>query len=249
MLFSAPSQSGSNRTWNASQTITFASSSFHGTSENTSFWAETHTREDTRIQDENREDFESAVLSRRSTHQPDTQIGIAKGSSKPIDDRSSNRHAHPEGSLASSNENFRSPLGFHIPEPILREAIQTASNWHFTLYQGPGGGNDRVKVHYCKSKETTEKIAQLFLDEDVVGFDLEWKPSASLSDGITKNVSLIQIASEERVLLAHIARYPDAATSDKEQRVDDFVAPSLRKIMYDISVILRYTSCPFPRRL
>ena len=78
----------------------------------------------------------------------------------------------------------------------------------------------------------------MFLDQEVVGFDVEWKPSSSASDGITKNVALIQIANEERVLLAHIARYPGAATSEKEQRVEDFVAPSLKKIMYDISLCL-----------
>ena len=118
---------------------------------------------------------------------------------------------------------------------MLAEPTSTASYWHFTLYQGPGGDKDKVKVHYCKSKETTEKIAQLFLNEEVIGFDIEWKPNSSISEGITKNVSLIQIASEERVLLAHIARYPNAATSEKEYQVDDFVAPSLKKIMYGLS--------------
>ena len=114
---------------------------------------------------------------------------------------------------------------------MLAEPTSTASYWHFTLYQGPGGDGDKVKVHYCKNKETTEKIAQLFLDEEVIGFDIEWRPNSSKTDGITKNVSLIQIASERRVLLAHIAQYPNAASSEKEQKVEDFVAPSLKKIM------------------
>ncbi len=118
---------------------------------------------------------------------------------------------------------------------MLAEPTSTASYWHFSLYQGPGGDGDKVKVHYCKNKETTEKIAQLFLDEEVIGFDIEWRPKSSKADGITKNVSLIQIASERRVLLAHIAQYPNAASSEKEQKVEDFVAPSLKKIMYDLS--------------
>ena len=118
---------------------------------------------------------------------------------------------------------------------MLAEPTSTASYWHFTLYQGPGGDGDKVKVHYCKSKETTEKVAQLFLDKEVIGFDIEWQPEASAADGIIKNVSLIQIASEERILLAHIARYPNAANSEKEQRIEDFVAPSLKKIMYGTS--------------
>ena len=156
------------------------------------------------------------------------------------DGSSSSNTGQPQGCPATEIQAFRSPLGFHIPESKLRDAMlaeptSTASYWHFTLYQGPGGERDKVKVHYCKNKETTEKIAQLFLDEEVIGFDIEWKPNSSASDGITRNVSLIQIASEERVLLAHVARYPNAAISEKEQRVDDFVAPSLKKIMYGIS--------------
>ena len=115
---------------------------------------------------------------------------------------------------------------------MLAEPTSAASYWQFTLYQGPGGDTDKVKVHYCKNKEATEKVAQLFLDEEVIGFDIEWKPNSSATDGITKNVALIQLASEKRVLLAHIARYPNAAISEKEQKVEDFVAPSLKKIMY-----------------
>lgn len=154
------------------------------------------------------------------------------------DDAHSSRIGFPENCVSDITA-FRTPLGFHIPESKLRDAMlakptSTASYWHFTLYQGPGGDRDKVKVHYCKTNEATERIAQLFLDEEVIGFDIEWHPSASAADGITKNVSLIQIASEERVLLAHIARYPNAAISEQEQRVEDFVAPSLKKIMYGI---------------
>ena len=148
--------------------------------------------------------------------------------------------AQSEGCPPSNDEPFRTPLGFHIPKvklqnAMLAEPTSTASFWHFTLYQGPGGDKDKVKVHYCKNKEATEKVAQLFLDEEVLGFDIEWKPSSSATDGIAKNVSLIQIASEERVLLAHIARYPNAAISETEQRVDDFVTPSLKKLLYGLS--------------
>ena len=171
---------------------------------------------------------------------PETECGSTELNSSSNGDGNSSNTGDPDGCPATDIQRFRSPLGFHIPESKLRDAMlaeptSTASYWHFTLYQGPGGERDKVKVHYCKSKETTEKIAQLFLDKEVIGFDIEWKPNSSATDGITKNVSLIQIASEERVLLAHVARYPNAAISEKEQRVEDFVAPSLKKIMYGIS--------------
>ena len=125
---------------------------------------------------------------------------------------------------------FSTPLGYHIPKAKLQQAIDAAPSvmaayWQYTLYQGPGGEKDKVKVHYCKSKESTERISQLFLDEEVIGFDIEWTVNATTTDGIKKNVALIQIASEERIALFHIARYANATA------VDDFVAPTFKRIM------------------
>ena len=126
------------------------------------------------------------------------------------------------------------PAGqYHIPEVKLKEAMlssqsTTAAYWRYSLYEHPTKG--KVKVHYCKSKETTERTAQLFLGKDVVGFDIEWKPQAQATDGLKKNVSLIQLASEERIALFHIARYP------KGETVDDFLAPTLKSIMEDPNI-------------
>ena len=130
---------------------------------------------------------------------------------------------------------FQTPLGFHIPKAKLQEArdaepTSVGAYWQYTLYQGPGGDKDKVKVHYCKSKEATERICQLFVDEKVIGFDIEWKINASATDGIKKNVALAQVASEERIALFHIARYPNATT------MDDFVAPTFKKIMESPSI-------------
>ncbi|KAL8688953.1 MAG: hypothetical protein Q9218_005257 [Villophora microphyllina] len=121
-----------------------------------------------------------------------------------------------------------SPLGYHIPSAKLRECMLASRSsrsafWQYTFYQGPKG--EKVRVHYCKSLETMERIAKLFLNESVIGFDIEWKPSASTKDGIRKNVALIQIASEERIALFHIARFAKGDT------IDDLVAPTFKKIM------------------
>ena len=121
-----------------------------------------------------------------------------------------------------------SPLGYHMPAKTLADAklacpSTRASYWQYTLYQSPTG--EKVKVHYCKSKATTERIAQLFVDEEVLGFDIEWKPQALATEGIKKNVALMQIASEERIALFHIARYWE------DEKIDDLVAPTLKKIM------------------
>ncbi len=140
-----------------------------------------------------------------------------------------------ESSTLSEDLPFSTPLGYHIPKAKLQRAIDaapsgTAAYWQYTLYQGPGGERDKVKVHYCKSKDSTERISQLFLHEEVIGFDIEWKMNATATDGVKKNVALIQIASEERIALFHIARYPNATD------VDDFVAPTFKRIMESANI-------------
>lgn len=119
------------------------------------------------------------------------------------------------------------PLGFHIPEAQLHQIAKAHQNdqiyWQYSLYQGPSG--ERVKVHYCKSKETSEDIAKQFLNEEVIGFDIEWKQAATEKHGIRKNVSLVQIASEDRIALFHISRYA------KGESLEDLVAPTLKTIM------------------
>ena len=126
------------------------------------------------------------------------------------------------------SQHYLSPLGYHIPEKQLADAklacpSTRASYWQYLLYRGLNG--EKVKVHYCKSKATTERIAQLFLNQEVLGFDIEWKPQALATEGVKKNVALIQIASEERIALFHIARYWE------DEKSDDLLAPTLKEIM------------------
>ncbi len=135
----------------------------------------------------------------------------------------------PSAHAVSSTANqTATDISFRIPENAHKQAALVPSNagklyWQYTLYQGPAGEN--VVVHYCKSRETSDRIAKLFLDKPVIGFDIEWKPQASAAEGTKKNVSLVQLASEERVALFHIARY------GKETCTDDLVPPNLKKIM------------------
>jgi hypothetical protein len=108
------------------------------------------------------------------------------------------------------------------------------SFWTHALYHGPAeDGFDlgpKVKVHYCRTKETTEKCLQEhFLGKEVLGFDIEWKSDAKKTAGPKNNVSLIQIACEDRIGLFHIALYPQDA-------IEDLVAPSLKSIMEDPNV-------------
>ncbi|MCJ1288125.1 hypothetical protein MMC26_007480 [Xylographa opegraphella] len=122
------------------------------------------------------------------------------------------------------------PLSYKIPESKLKEAMLASQStapayWQYTLYENLAG--EKVKVYYCKSKQMAEVVAKLFLDQEVIGFDVEWRPNAQSSDGIRRNVSLIQLASEERVALFHIARFSQADT------LADLLAPTLKAIMED----------------
>lgn len=133
------------------------------------------------------------------------------------------------GMLASSRiDTNRSPLGYRIMDSVSErisrpELDQKPMHWDYTLYRGPLG--ERVKVHYCKTKADTERISRLFFDEEVLGFDIEWKPQATAKEGIKKNIALIQIASEKRIALFHVARFRCQDT------VEDLVPSTFKYIM------------------
>ena len=125
------------------------------------------------------------------------------------------------------------PLDFKMPDPLFREAKlaepgSPESFWSYSLYRStPGDGipESKVKVHYCKSQHTTERVLQqYFMNEKVLGFDLEWQPEATKNHGPRKNVCLVQLASSSRIALFHLSLYP---------KNDDLVAPSLKKLMED----------------
>lgn len=127
-------------------------------------------------------------------------------------------------------------LDFRIPEDVFREAKLAEpgtpeSFWSYSMYRGPGddGATDaKVKVHYCKTKHTTERVLQqYFMNEKILGFDLEWAPDATKLQSARRNVSLVQIAGQSRIALFHIALYP---------KTDELVAPSFKKIMEDPEV-------------
>jgi exonuclease 3'-5' domain-containing protein 2 len=123
-------------------------------------------------------------------------------------------------------------LAYQIPQDVLQKAKDAApgtkeSFWSYKMYLGPE--NQEVKVHYCRSKNTTESVAQYFVNEEVLGFDIEWKPEATKNSGIKNNVALIQLASETRIALFHIAAFP-------KDTVSDLVAPTLKKIMEDADI-------------
>lgn len=140
------------------------------------------------------------------------------------DDSESKKQEDEERDEEEEEEHI--PLPFQIPPETLRAAIQAptgtqGSFWSQTLYRGPD--DKMLLVHYTRSMEVSEKVAKYFLEEDVLGFDIEWKPNA-LPHIIKDNVSLIQIASGDRIALFHIAQH-------KGKTVDEILSPTLRRII------------------
>jgi hypothetical protein len=127
------------------------------------------------------------------------------------------------------------PLPYNISSKLFFAARKAAkespeSFWSHIMYEahGPDDKVQKVKVHYCTSRHTTENVCKKhFLGEKVVGFDMEWLAYATKASSPRENVSLIQLASPGHIGLFHIALYP---------RKDDLVAPTLQKIMEDASV-------------
>ncbi|KAJ6781944.1 hypothetical protein PWT90_04102 [Aphanocladium album] len=125
-------------------------------------------------------------------------------------------------------------LDFNISKELFEAARKQpkdspGSFWSHTMYKStnPDGTTQNVKVHYCTSKHTMEHVCRnYFLNEPVLGFDLEWVAYAKREGGPRENVSLIQIASPGRIGLFHVAMFPK----------NDFVAPTFRQIMEDPSV-------------
>lgn len=125
------------------------------------------------------------------------------------------------------------PLDYKIPEDSFSAAVKAAegtseSFWSYAMYRGPSseeGGKEAVKkvtVHYCKSVHTAERVCRYFLHEKVLGFDLEWSVEGYRTPSPRKNVSLVQLASESRIALLHVAVFPYK---------DELVPPTLKTIM------------------
>ncbi|KLU84860.1 hypothetical protein MAPG_03894 [Magnaporthiopsis poae ATCC 64411] len=123
-------------------------------------------------------------------------------------------------------------LDYKFPPEAFRQVRRAppdtpASFWSYSYYRGPG--DEKVKVHYCRSRDTTERVCRYFLDEKLLGFDLEWAPDANKFSGPRRNVALVQLASQSRIALFHLALYP------RNEDVTD-VSPSLRRIMEDPAI-------------
>lgn len=84
------------------------------------------------------------------------------------------------------------------------------SFWSHKLYRGPLDGEGKpakVTVHYCTYKKAMERVCQLFVGEEILGFDMEWRPNVTKGSSAKDNCSLIQLASPSRIALFHISMF------------------------------------------
>jgi ribonuclease D len=92
------------------------------------------------------------------------------------------------------------------------------------MYRGPD--NKPVQIQYSKTKADSETLARQFLNETVVGFDMEWPWKQVSRNDLQSKIGLIQVAVEDKIALFHIGLHPG-------KTVDDIIAPSLRKLIED----------------
>ncbi|KEQ91037.1 hypothetical protein AUEXF2481DRAFT_70311, partial [Aureobasidium subglaciale EXF-2481] len=98
-----------------------------------------------------------------------------------------------------------------------------AAFWRYSLYKSPSG--EKPLVHYCTKFEQAEQVAKYFAGQQIIGFDIEWEMGSSVAKGSIKdNVSLIQIACDDRIALFQVALF---AGESKE----DLMPPSLKIIL------------------
>ncbi|KAI1764618.1 ribonuclease H-like domain-containing protein [Hypoxylon sp. FL1150] len=118
------------------------------------------------------------------------------------------------------------PLAYSLKPPKAGDPPRKV--WDFSYYRGP---RDRpAQVLYADSLSRSESLARIFLDEPVVGFDMEWPMFADRSKRVQDKVSLIQIAAERKIGLFHIALH-------EGQTTNEVIAPSLRRIIESATII------------
>lgn len=167
--------------------------------------------------------YQASAASSSENSSPDTASAGRKSNDDAADSQPNTAAAEPQMALT-----------YEISAKDYRIAATASPSsggayWSHKLYKGAEGTSP--KVMYCTSFDTAEKQAKEFLSEKVLGFDLEWEPKSSLANGtIKRNLSLIQIASENKIGLFQIALF-------KGETAAELMPPTLRKMLESPDVI------------
>lgn len=151
-----------------------------------------------------------------------------RGNSSASDKNETNEEEEHEEQEEQEEQEEHIDLDYQIPAETLRAAMLAPANtrasfWSAKMYRGPKGQS--LSTHYCKTKEVAERVAQYFLGEKVLGFDIEWKPISFLTPtNIKLNASLIQLACEDRIALFHISLFTGTTA-------EELMPPTLKTIL------------------
>ena len=165
--------------------------------------------------------------STQSSYQPSQQSDQGSMASQSASD---NEH----DSTTGTDSGVLPQLAYNMSKEDHRNALLASPNtsahfWTYKLHKNADGKTPLV--YYCTNLEQAERQAKEFLEEPVIGFDIEWEmrhtPGKS---GIKKNVSLIQIAADDKIALFHLAVF-------KGNTVDELMPASLRQILESRDVI------------
>ncbi|KAJ4377581.1 hypothetical protein N0V83_000408 [Neocucurbitaria cava] len=132
-----------------------------------------------------------------------------------------------------SAETIQWPLAYRIQPPSTEQRSLQAYSfesqrppprrwWSHNLYRGPQ--NKEVQILYSRTKAQSEVFARQFLNESVVGFDMEWPWNDYKKHDLQNKIGLIQVATEDKIALFHIGLH--AGTT-----VDEIIAPSLKQLI------------------
>ena len=133
----------------------------------------------------------------------------------------------PEANAVADTNVVPDEVAVEGVDPNTESRIPTNVFWTYKLYAGQH--DEKVTCHYCTDLAASEKVAATFLNEKLIGFDLEWKPRTS-SRKIKDNVSCIQVASESKIAIFHLALF-------EGDDIDSLLPQSLKKIFEDRAIL------------
>ncbi|MCJ1443174.1 MAG: hypothetical protein MMC23_003672 [Stictis urceolatum] len=132
----------------------------------------------------------------------------------------------------SSEKNTRITYSFSVeaakPERKHFSDDTQISPWSFKFYLNEKGEPPAVQT--CNTLSSANGAVARFFGEQAIGLDLEWMMNARPLDGIKKNVSLIQIASESQIVLIHLSRF-------KGSTVSEHLPPNLKTLLENPNIM------------
>jgi hypothetical protein len=116
------------------------------------------------------------------------------------------------------------------PRPFRLANTNTIPGSQFTIEDFQNAQGLPPWLYPCETLEQSEEVARLFFNEPVEGYDQEWIYPWPSSPSLQEHVSVIQVATDEKVAIFHIGRNQGDTPSD-------LIAPSLRILIEDRAIL------------